>query len=147
MSLWSKCCVNIQIEPLCQYPHMVFEKLNFDFGNFWELIFTEWLEAREDTFYPLLLKDNDLVLNVSKTKYLLFTSQRHKERDCNFTLNLLGKAISSATTFKYLGVVFDNFMIWKAHAEYVCKKMATTVGILGRIRSFTTEEAACVFKT
>ena len=127
---------------------MVFEKwnleilLNFDFGNFWELIFTEWLEAREDKFYPLLLKGNNLVLNVSKTKYLLFTSQRHKERDCNFTLNLLGKAISCATTFKYLGVVFDNFMIRKAQAECVCKKVATTVGILVRTRSFTTEEAA-----
>ena len=89
-----------------------------------------------------MLKDSELVLNVSKTKYLLFTCQRHKKRDCHFSLNLLGKAISCATTFKYLGVVFDNFMIWKAHAECVCKKVATTVGILGHIRSFATEEAA-----
>ena len=29
------------------------------------------------------LEDNNLVLNVSKTKCVLFTSQRHKERDCN----------------------------------------------------------------
>ena len=27
------------------------------------------------------LQDNNLVLNVSKTKCVLFTSQRHKERD------------------------------------------------------------------
>ena len=30
------------------------------------------------------LEDNNLVLNVSKTKCVLFTSRRHKERDCKF---------------------------------------------------------------
>ena len=33
------------------------------------------------------LEDNNLVLNVSKTKCVLFTSQRHKERDCIFNLD------------------------------------------------------------
>ena len=88
------------------------------------------------------LEDNNLVLNVSKTKCVLFTSQRHKERDCILNLNLLGKSISCETTFKYLGVVFDNFMTWKAHADYVCKKVASRVSILGRVRSFVTKEAA-----
>ena len=37
------------------------------------------------------LEDNNLVLNVSETKCVLFTSQRHKERDCILNLNLLGK--------------------------------------------------------
>ena len=32
------------------------------------------------------LEDNNLVLNVSKTKCVLFTSQRHKERDCILNL-------------------------------------------------------------
>ena len=62
------------------------------------------------------LEDN-LVVNVSKTKCLLFTSQRHKERDCILNLNLLRKSISCEITFKYLGVVFNNFMTWKAHAD------------------------------
>ena len=47
-------------------------------------------------------------LNVSKTKCLLFTSQRHKERDFILNLNLLGKSISCETSFKYLSVVFDG---------------------------------------
>ena len=88
------------------------------------------------------LENNNLVLNVSKTKCVLFTSQRHKERDCILNLNLLGKSISCETTFKYLGVVFDNFMTWKAHADYVCKKVTSRVGLLGRVRSFVTKEAA-----
>ena len=33
------------------------------------------------------LEDNNLVLNVSKTKCVLFTSQRHKERDCILNLD------------------------------------------------------------
>ena len=45
--------------------------------------------------------------------------------------------------FKYLGVVFDNFsMTWKAHTDYVCKKVALRVSILGRVRSFVTKETA-----
>ena len=88
------------------------------------------------------LAANHLVLNVSKTKCMLFTSQRHKERDRSLGLNLLGKSISNVTTFKYLGVVFDNFMSWKAHADYVCKKKATRVGVLGRIRGFIRKKAS-----
>ena len=88
------------------------------------------------------LEDNNLVLNVSITKSALFTSQRHKERDCILKLNLLGKSISCETTFKYLGLVFDNFMTWKAHADYGCKKLASRVSVLGRVRSFVTKEAA-----
>ena len=65
-----------------------------------------------------------------------------KKRDCNLNLNLLGKAIFCKSTFKYLGVVFDNLMTWKAHTDYVCKKVASRVSILGRVRSFVTKEAA-----
>ena len=54
------------------------------------------------------LEDNNLVLNVAKTKSLLFTSQRHKERDCKLSLILLGRKISCVTTFKYLGVVLTT---------------------------------------
>ena len=39
-------------------------------------------------------------------------------------------------------MVFDNFMTWKAHADYVFKKVASRVSILGRVRSFVTKEAA-----
>ena len=88
------------------------------------------------------LEDNNLVLNVAKTKFLLFTSQRHKERNCKLSLMLLGREISCVTAFKYLGVAFDNFMAWKAQADHVCKKVACRVGILGRIRGFLTKEVS-----
>ena len=91
------------------------------------------------------LEDNNLVLNVSKTTCVLFTFQRHKGRDCNLNPNLLGKSISCETTFKYLGVMFDNFMTWKAHADYVCVKVASRVSILGRVRSFVKKETATVW--
>ena len=35
------------------------------------------------------------------------------------------------------------FMTWKlAHADYLCKKVATRVSIIGRMRGFVTKEAA-----
>ena len=39
-------------------------------------------------------------------------------------------------------MVFNNFMTWKGNADYVCKKVASRVSILGRVRSFITKEAA-----
>ena len=87
------------------------------------------------------------VLHVSKTKCVLFTSQKHIERDCNLNLSFLGKFISCETTFKYLGVVtvrqlYDLEGSSGQHMDYVCKKVASRVSILGLVRSFVTKEAA-----
>ena len=38
-------------------------------------------------------------------------------------------------------MVFDGFMTYKAHADYVRKKVASRVSILGRVRGFVIEEA------
>ena len=38
--------------------------------------------------------------------------------------------------------LFDNFMTWKAHADYACKKVVSRVSILGRVKIFLTKEAA-----
>ena len=40
------------------------------------------------------LEDNNLVINVAKTKSFLVTSQRHKECDCKLSLIPLGNKIS-----------------------------------------------------
>ena len=124
------CCVNMYADDTVLYlagptVHNLIFSINQDLQ-----CLSEWLE------------NNNLVLNVSKTKCVLFTSQRHKEHDCILNLNFLGKSISCETSFKYLGVAFNNFMTWKAHADYVCKKVASRVSILGRVRSFVTKEAA-----
>ena len=81
------------------------------------------------------LEDNNLVLNPC---YLPLKGTK----SAIVSLTLLGRKISCVTTFKYLGVVFDNFMTWKAHADYVYKKVACRVGILGRIRGFLTKEVS-----
>ena len=73
---------------------------------------------------------------------VLFTSQSHKERDCKLNLDLLWKSISCETTFKYLGMVFNNVMTRKANKDYACKKVVSSVSILGCVRSFVTKEAA-----
>lgn len=79
---------------------------------------------------------------------MLFTSQRHKEHNSQLSLNLLDKKITTVTTFKYLGIVFDNFMTWKAHTDYVCKKVAVRVNILSRIRGcLTKRRAGLVYNT
>ena len=65
------------------------------------------------------LKDNYLVLNITKTKCILRCSQRHGERNRALTVNFFGSCIESVITFKYLGVVFDCHMTWKDQADHV----------------------------
>lgn len=87
-------------------------------------------------------KDNYLVLNITKTKCILFCSQRHGERNIALTVNFFGSCIESVITFKYLGVVFDRHMTWKDQADRVYKKVVVRVNVLRRIRIFLTEKAA-----
>ena len=123
------CSVNMYADTAIYLGSQTVDTLNIYLNQDLERL-AEWLE------------DNNLVLNVAKTKSLLFTSQRHKERDCKLSLIVLGKKISCVTTFKYLGVVFDNFKTRKVHADYVRKKVACRVGILGRIRGFLAKEVS-----
>ena len=110
----NQCSVNMYGHDTVLYlPGPTVDSLIFYFNQDLQCL-SEWLE------------DNNLVLNVSETKSVLFTSQRHKERDCILNINLLGKPISCETTFKYLGVGFDNSVTWKAHADYRGRYLAVS---------------------
>ena len=44
--------------------------------------------------------------------------------------------------FKYLGVVLDETLSWKAHTRYATSKAGKKVGMLGRLRKHLTSHAA-----
>ena len=60
------------------------------------------------------LKLNRLALNISKTNFLIFNTDRRKLSH-NVTLKLDKKAITEKQSIKYLGVIVDHHLMWKDH--------------------------------
>lgn len=79
---------------------------------------------------------NSLGLDISpsKTKYVVFT---RKYKVPPFTLNLNNRPLEQASSFKYLGVVFDAKCLWKEQVNYVTKKCAKRVNFLRTVSGST----------
>ena len=85
---------------------------------------------------------NRLVLNKEKTKGMLFGMRQRLEAVANFYITISGTNVEMVSKFTYLGVTLDEELKWKAHAEDVHKKVSKRLGLLRRIRSSLTLQAA-----
>ena len=81
------------------------------------------------------LKINRLVLNISKTNFVIFHSYRRIVHH-NVTLLLDKKSISEKSHIKYLGVLVDQHLNWKYQISNVSKKISRSIGIMYRLRNF-----------
>ncbi len=80
------------------------------------------------------LKINMLSLNVSKTNYMIMCSRGKKFADFECNINVDGKLIDRVTQCKFLGLIVDDKLTWKYHADYICNKVSKLIGILIRAR-------------
>lgn len=80
------------------------------------------------------LTENRLSLNLDKTKCMIFHNVR-KRNAYKPTLSIKDVEIEYVDTFKFLGFIIDMNMNWKAHANYISKKLLSGIGILGRLKS------------
>ena len=80
------------------------------------------------------IRVNKLVLNVSKSNYMIMTSPRQKILANHYILCIDGYVIQGVSEYKFLGVVIDDRMTWKKHINYICNKIAKGIGILVRVR-------------
>ena len=78
---------------------------------------------------------NRLSLNIKKTNFVVFHAY-NKPLDTKITLKIQRKAISEKDHVKYLGVLVDAGLTWKAHIEHVSKKVSRAIGILYKIRPY-----------
>ena len=86
----------------------------------------EWLNA------------NKLSLNTIKTKYMLFHKPNMAD-DLPLRLpkiHVNNAEIEKVTSFKFLGVYFDENMTWKTHIAAVERKLSSAAGMIYRVRSF-----------
>ena len=79
------------------------------------------------------MKSNKLVLNLTKTKTLLFGTAQKLAGATNFKILIQGKEIDRVSKFCYLGVTLDENLSWKEHVGVVFNKVNKRLGLLSRI--------------
>ena len=81
------------------------------------------------------LKANKISLNAGKTEFLIF---RHHRKTLAFNpfLKIGGKKIFQSPSIKYLGVLIDCHLNWKAHISSLSTKLARANGIISKLRHY-----------
>ena len=77
---------------------------------------------------------NHQILTVTKTKEMVVDFRRKRT-----TINpntIMGQNVELADTYKYLGVLLDNKLDWRANTEAVYRKGMSIFYFLRRLRSF-----------
>ena len=80
------------------------------------------------------LLENRLVLNLSKTKVLLFGTIQKLGNVSSFNVKFQDQAIERVSKFIYLGITLDENLNWKEHVDAVCIKANKCLSLLARIR-------------
>ena len=81
------------------------------------------------------LKLNKFTLNISKTKLMIFGSQRKLSTIADVRLQLEGESIERMDTSKYLGVILDQCLSFEPHVQTVYNKCCARLGMLKKARS------------
>jgi hypothetical protein len=104
-------------------------------------------------------RSNKMALNTSKTKFMIFRTRGKQinEQECRLfydstELGLISDPqlvtpldrvhnSGSETSFKLLGVYFDEYLSFDAHIEHLCKKVSKTLFSLNKIKNFVNPAA------
>lgn len=77
------------------------------------------------------LRDNNLEINVLKTKYIQFGNRGTKKLDLN--VRYKNEPITETDSIKFLGIQLDRWFTWKEHIENLCSKISRFVYPLWRL--------------
>ena len=91
------------------------------------------LEKQLDSVYEWLTV-NKLTLNISKTKFMIFSSKNKNINIPNIVLN--NQPIENVSEFSFLGVTLSEHMSWRNHTDKISNKINRIVGLLHRLKHF-----------
>ena len=69
------------------------------------------------------LLNNNLLMHKGKTECILFGTDS-KLASANFSVSVNGSDLKRVSEYKYLGVVMDKCLTWKARVKYLLAKLA-----------------------
>ena len=79
------------------------------------------------------LLNNNLFMHKGKTECILFDTDS-KLASANFSVSVNGNDLKRVSEYKYLGVVMNECLTWKARVKYLLGKVGKSIGMLGRAR-------------
>lgn len=78
------------------------------------------------------LQSNELLLNSSKSKYMLYFKPPKKIPQLNIQMN--DETIEQVNSFNFLGIHLDQNVTWKVHTTSISTKISRVVGILRKMQ-------------
>jgi len=88
-------------------------------------------------------KVNQLTLNYNKTNYLQFNKKN--SWDCGLKPNYQGNCIKSSSNTKFLGLIIDDSLSWKAHIDQMISKLNTVRFVIRTIQAMSLETLRMVY--
>jgi len=82
-------------------------------------------------------KVNQLILNCNKTHYLQFNTKNSWDYDLK--LNYQGNYVTRSSNTKFLGLIIDDSLSWKAHIEQMMSKLNTACFVIRTIQATSPE--------
>ena len=82
------------------------------------------------------LTTNKLILNISKTNYIIFTSKGKSYNKNVSNIKIDGNNIQQVNKTKFLGIIIEEHLNWAMHISHLCNIIARNVGILQKLRYF-----------
>ncbi len=84
------------------------------------------------------LDKHKLTLNATKTKYMIFGSQKRLHNVGPMKIEKGDEEIERVKYFKYLGVYLDEVMTYKEHVSKVVKKISSRISVLSKVVRYVT---------
>lgn len=85
------------------------------------------------------LNANRLSLNMDKTHFILFSSNKKYFPPFTEHVKINDAPIHNAQTTKFLGITLDKNLSWKTHISNISSKIAKNIGIINKIKSILPE--------
>ena len=80
--------------------------------------------------------DKDLIINFSKTKFMVFSKKSLSKDLIIPSLMCRGNEVELVNEFKYLGIIFDSLLHFNSHFDSVVSRVSSAIGCLLYIKRY-----------
>ena len=78
------------------------------------------------------LLSNKLLLNVAKSKFMIFF--KHPRTIPKLSISIIGNPVEQVTNFNFLGITLDQNITWNDHISKISIKVARVIGIMNKLK-------------